>query len=33
LEKMWYELIPKEKVLIWLNVKKFYSLFFFQFYS
>ena len=33
LEKMWSELIPKEKVLIWLNVKKFYSLFFFQFYS
>ena len=33
LEKMWSELIPKEKVLIWLNVKKFYLLFFFQFYS
>ena len=33
LEKMWSELIPKEKLLIWLNVKKFYLLFFFQFYS
>ena len=33
LEKMWSELIPKEKVLIRLNVKKFYLLFFFQFYS
>ncbi len=33
LEKMWSELIPKEKVLIWLNVKKLYLLFFFQFYS
>ena len=33
LEKMWSELIPKEKLLIWLNVKKFYLLFFLQFYS
>ena len=24
LEKMWSELIPKEKILIWLNLKKFY---------
>ena len=24
LEKMWSELIPKEKILIWLNFKKFY---------
>ena len=23
LEKMWSELIPKEKILIWLNLKKF----------
>ena len=24
LEKMWSEFIPKEKILIWLNFKKFY---------
>ena len=24
LEKMWSELIPKEQILIWLNLKKFY---------
>jgi len=24
LEKMWSELIPKEKILIWLSLKKFY---------
>ena len=33
LEKMWSELIPKEKILIWLNSKKFYWHFSFQFYS